>query len=74
MKIQLRKWLLRILVFWSIWRIVSYVIIDLILNFFEISKPYDIPVGLVALSLVLISSLVFTTLLVDGHKLFQDKP
>ncbi|MNJ51418.1 hypothetical protein D3C77_467200 [compost metagenome] len=74
MKIQIRQWLLRILVFGSIWRIVSYVILDLFLNSFTVPNPYDIPVGLVALAIVLIISLILTTALVDGHKLFQDKP
>lgn len=68
MKLLVRKWILRFLVFWSLWRMISYIMIDVVLDLFTFSEPYDIPIGLVTFTLILLLSLILTALLVDGHE------
>jgi len=69
---SIRKWLISVLVFWGMFKILLYLLSDVIFHFIDIPKPYDFPIQLVSLGIIILLSLVLTSLLVNERNSYKE--
>lgn len=71
-KNSIRKWMITILVFWGIFKILFYLLSDVIFQFIDIPKPYNSYIQLTASGIIILLSLIFTSLLVNERNSYEE--
>lgn len=71
-KKSIRKWMISILVFWGIFKIMLYLLTDVIFQFITIPSPYDFYIQLAASGIIILLSLIFTSLLVNERNSYEE--
>ncbi|WP_435922682.1 hypothetical protein [Paenibacillus sp. DYY-L-2] len=65
----IKKWLVKIFVFAGLFRILLYLVKDILFTYVTIPAPYDLPIQIAVMALVLLLSLIFTVVLTkSGHE------
>ncbi|MNZ57212.1 hypothetical protein D3C78_751830 [compost metagenome] len=59
-----KKWLIKILVFWGIFKILFFLLKDVLFQTFDIPDPYNNIIQMASLVLTILISLILTVLLV----------
>lgn len=69
---QLKKWIVTILVFWGVLRMLFFILTDLIFRFITIpDRALNNIVQMVSLVVVVLLSIILTALLVSDHKIWE---
>ncbi|HEY4392376.1 MAG TPA: hypothetical protein VGN02_13620, partial [Paenibacillus sp.] len=71
-KKSIRKWIIFLLVFWGLFKILFYLLSDVIFQFIDIPKPYELPIQMTASGLIILLSLIFTSLLVNERNSYEE--
>ncbi|WP_019638601.1 hypothetical protein [Paenibacillus fonticola] len=68
-RLKLKKWTVTILVAWSIFRILLFIVKDIIFQYISISSPYDNIVQMASLAVIILLSFILAALLVQEDSL-----
>lgn len=67
--LMIKIWLVRLLVFVGLFRILLFLVKDVLFMYVTIPSPYDLPIQIAATALVVLLSLIFTARLTgDGRE------
>jgi Na+-driven multidrug efflux pump len=72
-KKSIRRWIISILVFWGMFKILFYLLSDVIFQFIDIPKPYDFYIQLTASGIIILLSLIFTSMLVNERNSYEEQ-
>ena len=72
LKKSIRKWIISILVFWGIFKMLLYLLTDVIFQFISLPRPHDFYIQLAASGIIILLSFIFTSLLVNERNSYEE--
>ncbi|GAA0408807.1 hypothetical protein [Paenibacillus motobuensis] len=72
-KKSIRKWIISILVFWGIFKMLLYLLTDVIFQFISLPRPHDFYIQLAASGFIILLSLIFTSLIVNDRNSYEEQ-